>query len=70
MELTYQDKVFNGLMALLPGEYFIIAEKVSPENSDRFNETVEHLIDCDYASHYGKQIEFNSEYKKIRVSSK
>jgi len=67
--MTYEDRVY-AMLKELDGT-FVIADKVSPENTDRFVATVKRYIHdeyyrCHHDVGYRVTIEFNNEYTKIR----
>lgn len=65
-EITYEDKIGSMLLALPLYGIFEIEKNVKPENRERFIEVVKSYIDRNMGKDEGWEIEFNTEYKKIR----
>lgn len=62
----YKDKIGNLLIDLPVDSVFVISEKVKPENRDLFIGIVKSYIDRNIGNQEEFQIEFNSDYSKIR----
>ncbi len=69
MEITYQDKVYDMILKMEMGEVFVTAEKVAPDNREKFINIVKSFIDADNGRHLGFYMTFSNDYSKIKKRS-
>lgn len=66
LAVTYEDKIGSMLLALPIDGVFEIKKKVKTENREKFISAIKSYIDRDFGKQDGYEIEFNTNYTKIR----
>lgn len=65
-DVEYSRRIGLLLISLQKDEIFVVAEKVRPENRDKFIQHVKDYIDMGFGNKDGVQILFNNDYSKLR----